>query len=78
MKSACKIPFLIWNKKGVGNMQELRKDSEPAINGEMGGSKFFPWNTNAMALSFPPQTFSLPSPIPQWPQGGNLSYQPFP
>ncbi|XP_014521588.1 uncharacterized protein LOC106778171 isoform X1 [Vigna radiata var. radiata] len=50
-------------------MQELRKDSEPAINGEMGGSKFFPWNTNAMALSFPPQTFSLPSPIPQWPQG---------
>ncbi|TKY67845.1 Vacuolar protein sorting-associated protein 62 [Spatholobus suberectus] len=38
---------------------------------EIGGSKCFRWNTNAIAQSSSPhpQTFSLPAPIPQWPQG---------
>ncbi|KAL9296189.1 hypothetical protein ACSQ67_022085 [Phaseolus vulgaris] len=50
-------------------MQERKKEFAPAIYGEMNGSKCFRWNANAMPQSSSPQTFSLPSPIPQWSQG---------
>jgi len=57
--------------------EERKKESAPAIYGEMGGSKCFRCNTNAMPQSSSPQTFHLPSPIPQWPQGVNLLYKGF-